>query len=341
MDLYARVNIMDGRSVRLPHGNVAAAVALDSDPLGRTQAWVAAGADHIHIVDLDAAAFGDLRNRDLIDRIVKSVDAPIQVAGGIRSPLEAERLISAGAWRIVMGTAAIEDQNMIWDLCRDHPGRIAVSIDVRPDEEIATRGWTMNSGRYLEEVLIEMSSAGVAAFLVAEAGRNALEEPPDTRILTEALTMVDDPVIASGGVRHLDDLRNLLALHARGRRLGGVVVGREVTAGRFTIEEAKNVIAAAVLPEVDEEVEETPRRMVTLPPAAKAESEFLKLAEELERAAAHARTAVDWLKAGDVNAGLAQGFSVSGHMTAARKVLDELSRHHQEYQGRRTRSRQS
>lgn len=342
MDLYARVNIMDGRSVRLPHGNVAAAIALDSDPLGRTQAWVAAGADYIHIVDLDAAAFGDLRNRDLIDRIVKSVDAPIQVAGGIRSPLEAERLISAGAWRIVMGTAAIEDQNMIWDLCRDHPGKIAVSLDVRPDEEIATRGWTMNSGRYLEEVLIEMSSAGVAAFFVAEAGRNALEEPPDTRILTEALTMVDDPVIASGGVRHLDDLRDLLALQVRGRRLGGVVVGREVTHGRFTIQEAKNVIATVAVPDVVEDAEDTaPVRLVTLPPEAKAESEFLKLAEELERAAAHARTAVDWLKAGDVNAGLAQGFSVSGHMTAARKVLDDLSRHHQEYQGRRTRSRQS
>src|SRR5690606_30882307 len=145
------------------------------------------------------------------------------------------------------------DQNMIWDLCREHPDKIVVSLDVRPDEEIATRGWTRNSGRYLEEVLIEMSSAGAAAFLIAEAGRNALEEAPDLRILTEALGIVDDPVIASGGVRNLDDLRDLLALQVRGRRLGGVVVGREVTAGRFTIEEAKEVIASAVPLDVDEE----------------------------------------------------------------------------------------
>ena len=89
MDLYARVNIMDGRSVRLPHGNVADAIVLDSNPLRRVQSWVEAGADRIHLVDLDAAAFRDYKNRPLIDEIVAAVDIPIQVAGGIRSPMEA------------------------------------------------------------------------------------------------------------------------------------------------------------------------------------------------------------------------------------------------------------
>ncbi len=243
MDLYARINILGGLSVRLPHGGLDEAIPLDNDPIGRAKGWAKQGVDYLHIVDLDAAAYGDYRNRDLIRQLVKELRIPVQVAGGIRSEGEAERLIEDGAWRIVMGTAAIENQNMVWDLCRQYPNEIVVSLDVRPNEELATRGWTQNSGRFLEEVLIEMSSAGVAAFLVAEAGRDALTDPPNYRILAEALSIVEEPVIASGGVRDLDDLRKLVHLEASGRRLAGVIVGREVTAGRFTVPEAKEVLA--------------------------------------------------------------------------------------------------
>jgi phosphoribosylformimino-5-aminoimidazole carboxamide ribotide isomerase len=243
MDLYARVNILGGLSVRLPRGRLDDAIALDNDPIQRARHWAEQGVDYMHIVDLDAAAYGDYRNRDLIDRLIEQVPVPVQVAGGIRSEGEAQRLIEKGAWRIVMGTAAIENQNMVWDLCRDNPDKIVVSLDVRGDEEIVTKGWTQNSGRYLEEVLIEMSSAGVVAFLVSEAGRDALEDPPNLQIMVESLATVEQPVIAAGGVRDLDDLRDLVRLQAAGRHLAGVIVGREVTAGRFTIEEAKQVLA--------------------------------------------------------------------------------------------------
>jgi phosphoribosylformimino-5-aminoimidazole carboxamide ribotide isomerase len=243
MDLYARVNILGGLSVRLPRGRLDDAIALDNDPIKRARHWAEQGVDYMHIVDLDAAAYGDYRNRELIDRLIDQVPVPVQVAGGIRSEAEAQRLIEKGAWRIVMGTAAIENQNMVWDLCRENPDKIAVSLDVHSDEEIVTKGWTQNSGRYLEEVLIEMSSAGVVAFLVSEAGRNALEDPPNLQIMAESLATVEQPVIAAGGVRDLEDLRDLTRLEAAGRRLAGVVVGREVTAGRFTIEEAKQVLA--------------------------------------------------------------------------------------------------
>lgn len=242
MDLYARVNILGGLSVRLPHGGLDEAIPLDNDPIGRARNWVQQGVDYLHVVDLDAAAYGDYRNRDLIRRLVDVVEVPVQVAGGIRSEGEANKLLESGAWRIVMGTAAIENQIMVWEMCRDHPGKIAVSLDVRPNEEIATRGWTQNSGRFLEEVLIEMSSAGTVAFLVSEAGRDALTEPPNLQILAESLAIVEEPVIASGGVRDLEDLRKLVLLETEGRTLGGLVVGREVTAGRFTVEEAKQVI---------------------------------------------------------------------------------------------------
>lgn len=243
MDLYARVNILGGLSVRLPHGGLDEAIPLDNDPIGRAKNWVQQGVDYLHIVDLDAAAYGDYRNRDLIRRLVDEIEIPVQVAGGIRSEGEGEKLLESGAWRIVMGTAAIENQIMVWEMCRDHPDKIVVSLDVRPNEEVATRGWTQNSGRFLEEVLIEMSSAGAVAFLVAEAGRDALTDPPNLQILSEALATVEEPVIAAGGVRDLEDLRKLMMLETSGRTLGGLIVGREVTAGRFTVQEAKQAMA--------------------------------------------------------------------------------------------------
>lgn len=242
MQLYTRVNILGGRAVRLPRGDVTEAISLDADPVARALGWVEKGAARLHIVDLDAAAYGDMRNRPLLHDIIEAVDVPVQVAGGIRSESEAEKLLDAGAWRIVMGTAAIEHQQMVWNLCRNHTGRIVVSLDVRPTEELVVRGWTAHSGRFLEEVLIEMSSAGAAAYLVAEAGRDALVEQPNFGILRRAIESVDEPVIAAGGVRNLEDLHHLRDLKAAGRTLGGVIVGREVTEGRFTVQEAMAAI---------------------------------------------------------------------------------------------------
>ncbi len=242
MDLYARVNILGGRAVRLPRGDVTEAIALDADPLARAIGWANKGVGRLLIVDLDAAAYGDYRNRPLVREILQSVEVPVQVAGGIRSPGEAENLLSAGAWRIGMGTAAIEDQNMVWELGRDHPGKVVITLDVLPDEELVVRGWTSHSGRYLEEVLIEMSAAGAAAFMITEAGRDALTEPPNFGVLRRAIGYVDEQVIAAGGVRDLEDLEELRNLSERGHRLGGVVVGREVTEGRFTIEQALELL---------------------------------------------------------------------------------------------------
>jgi phosphoribosylformimino-5-aminoimidazole carboxamide ribotide isomerase len=242
MDLYARINLLDGRAVRLPHGGLEEAIALDADPAGRAESWVEQGADRIHVVDLDAAARGDYRNRSLIERIIDRVDVPVQVAGGIRTPSEVERVLGYGAFRVILGTAAVEDQVMVWDLCRQHPGKIVVSLDVRPDEEIAIRGWLVDSGVFLEQALIDLSSAGVAAFLVGEAGRDALASSANYGILRRALSLAAEPVIAAGGATDTDDLRALAELEEAGRRLDGVIVGREITQGRFTMAEAREII---------------------------------------------------------------------------------------------------
>lgn len=238
MDLYARVNILDGKAVRLPHGDISEAIFLDADPVERAKGWVAKGADRLHVVDLDAAAHKDYRNRGLIADLIDSVDVPVSVGGGVRSAQGVQRMLDAGAHHVVMGTVAIIDQVLFWELCREHPGRIVVALDVRPDEELAIEGWTTNSGQYLEEALIELSSAGAAGFMVADAGRNALEDSVNITALKRALAIVDEPVVAAGGVRDFDELRELKSLEVDGKSLAGVIVGREVTAGRFTVEDA-------------------------------------------------------------------------------------------------------
>lgn len=243
MELYARINILDGMAVRLPHGDVAEAIPLDNDPVHRARGWVNKGADRLHVVDLNAAAHGTYGNRAVIESIIKAVDVPVQVGGGIRSRAEVERVLGMGAWRVVIGTLAMIDQVAFWEINRRFPNRIAVSLDVKPDTEIVIRGWTEETGEYLEETLINLSSGGAASFMISEVGRDALQEPPYFDVLESAIKLVDEPIIAAGGVRDLTDIARLKDLGEPGRRLGGLVVGREVTAGRFTMDELAEALA--------------------------------------------------------------------------------------------------
>ncbi len=244
MDLYARVNILNGMAVRLPHGDISEVIPLDDDPVNRARGWVNKGAQCLHIADLDAAIYLDYSNRDVIEDIVRSVDIPVQVGGGIRSHAEVERILDMGAWRAVIGTLAMVDQVQFWELNRKHPHRIVVSLDVKPDLEIVIQGWTEGTGEYLEETLIALSSGGAAAFMITEVGRDALVDPPNFEALELAINTVDEPVIAAGGVRNLTDVATLMSIGSPERRIDGLVVGREVTAGRFTMEQLAQTIAA-------------------------------------------------------------------------------------------------
>lgn len=243
MEIFARINVLDGKAVRLPRGDVKEVIPLDDDPVHRARGWVSKGAGRLFIVDLDAAAYGDYRNRDLIGDMIRAVDVPVQVGGGVRSQAEVERILGMGAWRVAIGTLAMIDQVLFWELNRLHPDRIVVSLDVKPDNEIVIRGWTEETGEYLEETLINLSSGGAAGFMITEVGRDALEEPPNFEALEMAINLVDEPVIAAGGVRDLADVAKLAKLGSGSRSLAGIVVGREVTAGRFTMEELFAAIA--------------------------------------------------------------------------------------------------
>ena len=182
----------------------------------------------------------------------------------------------------------------------------------------------MNSGRYLEEVLIEMSDAGATSFLIAEAARDALLEPPNLELLRMALTVVDDDVIAAGGVRHLDDLRDVISTTGEGRRIKGVIVGREVTHGRFTLDQARAVLAEPPTV-INLETEPPPEPPALDPAVVEAVKHYQLLADELDRAAAHARSTAQRLAAGEVARGHSHGLTTVGHLRKAQRMMDDLA----------------
>lgn len=232
-----------GRAVRLTQGDFAEETVYADDPVAVARAFATVGSEWIHVVDLDAARTGEPANLAVIEAITAAVACRVQVGGGIRSLEAAGEVLLAGAARVVVGTAAVENPTLVDDLCTAHPGRVAVGLDAR-GRDVATRGWTAPSGQDLVSVARGFEDRGVAALIVTEIGRDGTMTGPDLDQLAAALEATTVPVIASGGVGHLGDLAALAELRAGGRPLAGAIVGRALYEGRFTLAEA----LAAVIP---------------------------------------------------------------------------------------------
>ena len=235
MDLYPAIDLLDGRAVRLYQGDYARETVYNDDPIAQAKEFAAAGARWIHVVDLDAARTGAPRNRDVIAAICDAVDVPIQTGGGVRSEAAADALFDLGVTRVVLGTAALEDPELVRLLASRHP--VAVGLDAR-GREVAVRGWEEGSGQDLLDVARGFADAGVEALIVTEIGRDGTLEGPDLDGLGEVLEATELPVIASGGVGSLADIVALNALRSAGRRLSGAIVGRALYEGEFTLSDA-------------------------------------------------------------------------------------------------------
>jgi phosphoribosylformimino-5-aminoimidazole carboxamide ribotide isomerase len=214
----------------------------DDHPANVAGAFAATGVEWIHVVDLDAARTGEPANLAVIEKIAGAVRCNVQVGGGVRSAQAAASLLLAGAARVVVGTAAVEDPLLIDALCRDHPGRVAVGLDAR-GREVAVRGWTEGSGHDLVDVAARFAASGVACLIVTEIGVDGTMEGPSLDQLREVVAVTEIPVIASGGIGGLGDLAALAELEAAGRRLAGAIVGRALYEGRFTLAEALAAVA--------------------------------------------------------------------------------------------------
>lgn len=236
MDLFPAIDLRNGKCVRLLRGDYAAETVYGDDPVAVARGFEAAGTRWIHVVDLDAARTGELTNLDVVASICRSVGCSVQVGGGVRDAHAAALLLASGAHRVVVGTAAVERPELVDQLCATHPGRIAVGLDAR-GHDVAVRGWTSSAGVDLLPLARRFETSGVAALVVTEIGRDGTLEGPDLGQLADVLGAVATPVVASGGVGTLDDLRALARLSVGERRLAGAIVGRAIYEGRFTVEE--------------------------------------------------------------------------------------------------------
>jgi len=243
VDLYPAIDLRAGRCVRLHQGDFEAETVYDDDPVAVARAFAVAGSQWIHVVDLDAARTGEPANLAVIERIVRAVDCNVQCGGGVRSVTAADALILAGAARVVVGTAAVENPPLVDELCARHPGRIAVGLDAR-GRDVAVRGWVEGSGADLVELATRFEASGIAALIVTEIGRDGTMEGPDLEQLRTVLGATSIPVIASGGVGELSDLMALAALEVRQRRLMGTIVGKALYEGRFRLAEALLILSA-------------------------------------------------------------------------------------------------
>lgn len=232
MQLFPAIDLRGGHVVRLHQGDYADETVYGDDPVAVARSYAAAGAGWIHVVDLDAAR-GRGNNRELAASVAAAVDVPVQSGGGVRSLADADALLGAGVRRVVVGTAAFRSPGFVDEVCDRHPGRVAVDVGVGPDGRVVVQGWQETVDERFEQALERFSSTGASAFVVTSVAQDGTLEGPDLTILQVALAATDVPVVASGGVGRLDDLRALAALG-----VAGAIVGRALFEGRFTVDEA-------------------------------------------------------------------------------------------------------
>ena len=247
VELYPAIDLRGGKAVRLLKGDYAAETVYSDDPVAVARSFEAAGARWIHVVDLDAARSGEAGNLEFVAAIARSVGCDVETGGGVRSVEAAERLIDAGVARVVIGTAAVERRELVTELAGRYPGRVAVGLDAR-GRQVAVKGWTETTGADLVDLARQFEDQGVAALIVTEIGRDGTMAGPDLDQLGAVLETTAVDVIASGGVGTLEDIRALAGLTAGrpngGRRtLSGIIVGRALYEGRFTVEEALACLA--------------------------------------------------------------------------------------------------
>ena len=239
MKLYPAIDIRDGNCVRLYQGDYDRETVYGDNPADQAAAFASEGAAWIHCVDLDAARSGDQQNLESIAAIAERVDVPLQVGGGVRTVEAAKRLWDAGVTRVVIGTAAVQNPDLVRELAPQ--GQVAVGLDAW-GTDIAVAGWEERTGKDLFETVASFGDAGVAAFVVTEIARDGTMEGPDTEGLQKVLATTEVPVIASGGVGTLDHLRLLVGLEADGRTLEGVIAGRAIDEQAFTVAQAVAIL---------------------------------------------------------------------------------------------------
>ncbi|MFA7594823.1 MAG: 1-(5-phosphoribosyl)-5-[(5-phosphoribosylamino)methylideneamino]imidazole-4-carboxamide isomerase [Novosphingobium sp.] len=242
MIVFPAIDLKGGQVVRLAEGDMARATVYGDDPAAQAMAFAEAGAGFLHVVDLDGAFAGEARNREAVEAILEAFPGHVQLGGGIRNREAVEGWFDLGVSRIVIGSAALKDPQFVKDMAREWENGIVVAVDAR-DGMVATEGWAEVSDVPVHEMARRFEDAGVASLLFTDIGRDGLLKGCNIEATVDLARRTSLPVIASGGVKGLDDIR-LLSLHAVDG-IEGVITGRALYDGRLDLAVALQMAARA------------------------------------------------------------------------------------------------
>ena len=225
--LYPAIDLKDGQCVRLLRGEMDQATVFSDSPADQAKAFREAGFTHLHVVDLNGAFEGKAVNRDAVEAILKATDAPVQLGGGIRTRAQIDAWLEAGISRVILGTAALRDPELVKEAARALPGQVVVGIDAK-DGMVAVEGWAETSDMKATELAKAFEGCGVAAIVATDIGRDGLKTGVNVPFTADLANTVSIPIIASGGVASTDDIRALIAADAP---IAGSILGRALYDG--------------------------------------------------------------------------------------------------------------
>ena len=247
MEIIPAIDLLEGRCVRLYQGDYAQSQVFNDNPAEVAKQWADQGASRLHVVDLDGAKVGSLVNKDAIAAIVQAVSIPVQVGGGLRDRTSVSQLLDIGVQRVILGTVAVEQPQLVQDLCQEFPGQIVVGIDAR-NGLVATRGWLETSEVAAIDLAQQMAQLGAAAIIYTDIHRDGTLSGPNLEALRELASAISIPVIASGGVSSITDLLSLLALEPLG--VSGAIVGRAIYTGDVSLRDAIRAVGSGRIQDV-------------------------------------------------------------------------------------------
>ncbi|PLZ98095.1 1-(5-phosphoribosyl)-5-[(5-phosphoribosylamino)methylideneamino]imidazole-4-carboxamide isomerase [Fischerella thermalis CCMEE 5268] len=247
MEVIPAIDLLEGRCVRLYQGDYDRSQVFSENPVDVAKQWVEEGATRLHLVDLDGAKAGKLVNLKAIEAITQAVSVPIEVGGGLRTPDSVRQLFNLGVQWAILGTVAVEQPQLVQQLCQEFPQQIIIGIDAR-NGKVATRGWLETSEVLATQLAVQMQELGAAAVIYTDIHRDGTLAGPNLDALRELVAAINIPVIASGGVSSLTDLLSLLALEPQG--VTGVIIGRALYTGDISVSEAVRAVGSGRIQDI-------------------------------------------------------------------------------------------
>ena len=241
MIFYPAIDLKDGECVRLLQGNMEAATVFNNDPAAQAKSFEAVGCKWLHLVDLNGAFVGRPVNTRAVDKILNEISIPVELGGGIRDRRTIEMWLNKGVSRVILGTTAVRDPNFVFEVCRAYPGKVAVGIDARNDV-VAVEGWATATKITAQNLALKFEDVGVAALIYTDISRDGAMEGPNIEATIKLAEAVNIPVILSGGVSSMDDLREVKRV--AGTNLNGLICGRAIYDGLVDVAEATEILAA-------------------------------------------------------------------------------------------------